>query len=236
MDILKLAAAQREETGSRLSRRLRENGFIPASLYAGGDQPTLLKLEANKWMRHLTDQLNLVNIEITGAGNQMAAVREIQRDPLSQAVIHVDFFKISMDQVTEFSVRIIFEGSPAGVSEGGVTTVASDFVAVECLPTDVPDTISVDISELEIGQSINAGGITLPEGLKLISDPGMTIVSITTIRVVEEEKPEEEVVEGEEVEVAEGEEKPAEGDEKAPEGDDKKPWEKKGFKHSGSKN
>lgn len=225
MAILKMAAATREETGSRASRKLRKEGFIPASLYAGGENPTLLKIESNKWGKFLTDQLNLVNIQFQDGGEQVAAVREIQRDPLTQGTIHVDFYRVRMDQLTEFHVAIRFEGIPVGVTDGGVRTVTSEYVAVECLPTDVPDEIPLDISQLEIGHALNAGDIILPQGLKLVSDPGMTIISITTIRVVEEEEPEEEeaVEEG-----AEGEEKPAEGEEKPAEGEDK--VREKGYK------
>ncbi|MCX6645415.1 MAG: 50S ribosomal protein L25 [bacterium] len=220
MAILKLTAVPREHSGSHSSQKLRKEGYIPVSLYSGGEPPTLLSIEQNKWGKHITEHLNLVNIQFEAGGEQVAAVREIQRDPLSQDVIHVDFFKVRMDQETEFHVAIRFDGIPQGVKDGGVRTVTSEFIQVECLPTIVPDEIPLDISGLEIGHALNARDVILPAGLKLVSDPDLTIISITTVRaVIEEVKP----VEGEVVEGAEG----AEGDEtkakaKGDEGDTKK--------------
>lgn len=220
MAILKLSATPREETGSRASQKLRSSGFIPASLYAGGEQPMLLSLETKKWGKHITGQLNLVNIQFASGGEQVAAVREIQRDPLSQEVIHVDFFKVSMDKETEFHVALRLDGIPLGVKDGGVQSVMAEYIQVECLPTIVPDEIPVDISGLQIGQNLNAGQIVLPEGIKLISDPDLTIISVTHIRVVVEEvkAEEEEAVEGAE----EGEKKPEGESKKAPYGESKK--------------
>jgi large subunit ribosomal protein L25 len=219
MAILKLTAVPREHSGSHSSQKLRKEGFIPVNLYSGGEPPTLLSIDQNKWGKHITEHLNLVNIQFEAGGEQVAAVREIQRDPLSQEVIHVDFFKVRMDQETEFHVAIRFDGIPQGVKDGGVRTVTSEFIQVECLPTIVPDEIPLDISALEIGHALNARDVILPEGLKLVSDPDLTIISITTVRaVIEEVKP----VEGEVVEGAEGAPKAEEGDQKKAGGDDKK--------------
>jgi len=209
MDILKVTVEPREELGSRASQKLRKEGFIPANLYSHGQPAKNIKLDSNKWERHIDESLNLVSIEFPDGGSQIAAVREIQRDPLSQSINHIDFLGVSMDETIEFSVSLDFQGTALGTKEGGVLTISSEMVAVECNPINVPDSISVDISELEIGDSISAGQITLPEKVKLASDPAMTLVSVTAIRVVEEDIPEE-PAEGEEL--AEGEE-PAEGEE-----------------------
>jgi len=210
MAIIKLQAESREETGSKASRRLRDAGFIPASLYAHGNDPTLLKLDAKEWMKHLTDQLNLVNIEF-GKNEQVAAVREIQRDPMSQDALHVDFYAVKMDEVTSFNVKLEFTGSPIGIANGGVRAISNDYVDVECLPTDVPDLIEVNTEDLDIGHAITAGDIVLPENVKLQSDPSMVLISVTAVRMVlpEDEEPVEAVPEGEEGEAA-----PAEGEAK----------------------
>jgi large subunit ribosomal protein L25 len=224
MAIIKLAAEPREEVGSRASRKLRTLGFIPANLYSHGQPSIKLKLEYLRWSKHLTEQLHLVSLEFPDGKNQIAAVREIQRDPMSQQVAHVEFLAVKMDEVTEFHVPIIFEGTPKGAKDGGVKTISSDHVMVECLPTVVPDSLTVNITDLDIGDSINAGAMVMPEGVKLVTDPAVTLVSITAVRaVVEAVAAVTEAVEGAaEGEAAEGGEKKAEGADKKAAGADKK--------------
>ena len=211
MAIIKLQAEPREETGTPAMRRLREAGFIPANLYSHGQPSTLLKLNETTWSKHLTDQLNLVNIEFPDGSLQVAAPREIQRDPLTQNVIHVDFLGVRMDEKIEFNVKIDFKGIPEGVKEGGVRSISSDYVAVSCFPTDVPESISVDISALNIGDSLSAGDLVMPENVELVTDTASNLVSVSAIRISEEDLEPTAVAEGEE-----GEAEAAEGEEGAP--------------------
>jgi large subunit ribosomal protein L25 len=206
MAILKVNVEPREETGTRASRKLRDSGFIPANLYSHGDDAKSIKLDSHKWSRYFTDALNLVTLEFPDGASQVVAVREIQRDPMSQTISHIDFLGVRMDEKIKFDISLNYEGIAEGTKEGGVLTISSEMVAVECSPTDVPDSITVDITELKIGDSINAGDITMPDKVELASDPAMTLVSVTTVRIVEEEEPEE-PAEGE-AEGVEGEEKP----------------------------
>jgi large subunit ribosomal protein L25 len=213
MAIIKLQAEPREETGSRATRRLRDSGFIPANLYSHGQPSTLLKLNATVWSKHLTDQLNLVNIEFPDGNVQVAAPREIQRDPLTQDVIHVDFLGVRMDEKIEFHVKINFQGTPEGVKEGGVRSISSEYVTVSCLPNDVPESIAVDISGLKIGDSLSAGELVMPENVELVTDTASNLLSVSAIRITEEELAPAAVAEGEEAaaegEAAEGEEAPS---------------------------
>jgi large subunit ribosomal protein L25 len=210
MEIMKLAVEPREQTGTRAARLLRQSGYIPAILYSSAQPTENLKLSAGMWSKHLTDQLNLVNLEFPDGATQMAALREIQRDPLTLDVLHVDLLRVRMDEATEFHVFLDYQGTPQGVKDGGVRTVLSEYLMVECLPSDVPDSIPVDISALKIGESLHAEHVTLPDGVKLLTDPAVTLISVAAVRVVEEVKP----VEAVEAEAAEeGEEKPAEKEE-----------------------
>jgi len=210
MEIMKLAVEPRQETGTRAARLLRQSGYIPAILYSSAQPTESLKLSAGMWSKHLTEQLNLVNLEYPDGNTQMVALREIQRDPLTQHVLHVDFLRVRMDEATEFHVFLDYQGTPQGVKDGGVPTLLSEYLMVECLPSDVPDSIPVDISALKIGESLHARDVILPDGVKLLADPAVTLVSIAAVRVVEEVKPVE-VVEAEAAE--EGEEKPGEKEE-----------------------
>ncbi len=215
MTIVKIDCEPRQESGSKASRKLRASGYIPVVLYSHGQPAMPFQLDGRKWSNLFTESLHLVRLELPGGGFQMAAVREIQRDPMTQDVIHADFQGVSMDEATEFRINVEFIGTPIGVKDGGVLTISSDHIMVECLPTKVPDKVSIDIDALAIGHSLNAGQVALPEDVKLVSDPASVLVSITTVRVVVEEvKPE----------VAEV---PVEGAEEAKPGEEKEEKEEK---------
>jgi len=200
MSILSINVETREKVGSRACNKLRLSGFIPVVLYSDGNPAVSLQLDTKKWGRYITEQLHLVELVLPDGKKSFAAPREIQKDPMTQAVLHVDFQGVKLDEAAEFNVAVDFTGIPVGVKDGGVTTISSEHVTVECLPTDVPDTIPIDISHLRVGQALMAGDLVLPEGIKLISDRAMVLVSITAVRqVVEEvvaEVPAEGAVEG----------------------------------------
>jgi large subunit ribosomal protein L25 len=202
MAIIKLAATQRQEIGSRASQSMRVSGFIPAILYAHGKPAIPLKLDSLSWSKALETELHLVMLDVSGEKPQTATVREVQRDPMSQDIIHIDLLKIEMDEAVHFSVKVNFTGTPIGTKEGGVTQVLTSHIEVECLPTNVPDFISVDITHLDLGSSLHARDLTIPENVKLITEPDVTLVSVAAVRIAvekEEVKPVEgEVVEGEE--------------------------------------
>jgi large subunit ribosomal protein L25 len=188
MAILKLTADPRTGTGSNSSRALRETGFIPANLYSHGTESTMLQLNATTWSKALGMETHLVMLDITGAKPEMAALREIQRDPMTQKIIHVDLLRIKMDEAVHFSIKIEFTGTPKGAKDGGVTQIMAGHVEVECLPTDVPDFLSVDITGLGLGESIHARDLAIPEGVKLITDPDVALVSVAVVRVVASDK------------------------------------------------
>ena len=200
MSILKLKAETREEVGSRASVRIRDGGYIPANLYSHGDPSTPLKLQMNLWSKALAEEFNLVTLQLPGR-EQLATVKEIQREPLSQRIIHIDLQGIKMDEPIEFSVKIEFTGTPKGLKGGGVLSISSDHVNVLSLPKDLPDHLTCEISHLDIGQSISARDLALPEEITLVSDPALTLASVLLVRIVVEE-PEKPVV-GEEGAVGE---------------------------------
>ena len=128
---------------------------------------------------------------------------------MTQELLHVDFIRIKMDETTEFHIPVEYIGIAEGVKDGGVLTISSEMVQVECLPTSIPESIKIDVSEMKIGESKHAGDLVMPEGVKLVSEQAMVLLSITSIRVAEVK---EEVPEGEEGAEGEGEgEKAAEG-------------------------
>lgn len=188
MAILRLAAQPREKLGSRACRALRRQGFIPANLYSHGEKTTSLQLDQASWSKALSEETHLIMLQMPDGKAEMAALREIQRDPMTQQILHIDLLRVKMDEHIHFSVKVEYTGTPKGVKEGGVCQIFSEHVEVECLPSQVPDFLKIDISGLRIGDSLSARDIVLPEGIKLITGLDTALVSVTAVRMAEAAK------------------------------------------------
>ena len=224
MAVVELQAWPREERGSRPSRRLRRQGLVPAVLYGRGEPNVLLKLQEQDLFELLTTHTSVVELQWDST-TQPAQVKELQVDRLEDRVLHADFVRISLSEKIEVSVPLETVGEAPGVEEGGVLEMQMREVDVECLPQAIPESIEVDVSELEMGDSLLIRDLDWPEGVTPLNDPtrvSVGVVSPTEIEEEEEEEPEEmfaepEVIgeEEEEEELLEGEE--AEGEEEIPE-------------------
>jgi len=216
-------AVSRESSTSNEARRLRREGKLPAVVY-GGDKDsiavTLVPRELLTILKSDSGQNTVFQVKI---GDEDAAetvmVFDYQVDPIRHNLTHADLVRISMDKAIEVSVHLVFTGEPKGVEmDGGVLDQAMREVTVECLPTDIPESLEVDVSELEIGDSVRVVDIVVPRNVKVLVDEDTTLASV--VPPVSEEDLEvavEEVPFGEEVEpelVGEGEEGEAEPEEK----------------------
>lgn len=195
---LTVKAEKREDLGKNASRRLRRQGRIPAILYGEGtfnvplvvgkkDIISILKSESGE---------NTIFKVVFDSKTQDAMIKEVQMDPRTDELLHVDLIKISMDKAVRVSVPIILLGDPVGVkSEGGFIDFMTREAEVECLPGDIPENIKVDISGLHLHQSVKIGDIQPPAGVKIISDAGAVVVLISLPRAEEvTAKPAEEEV------------------------------------------
>jgi large subunit ribosomal protein L25 len=219
MAVVELEAWPREERGSRPSRRLRRKGLVPAVLYGRDEPNVLLKLREQDLFDLLTAHTSVVELQWDST-SQPAQVKELQVDRLEDRVLHADFVRISLSEKIEVSVPLEVVGEAPGVEEGGVLEMQTREVEVECLPQAVPESIEIDVSELEMGDAIHVRDLDTPEGISILEDPGRVtvgVVSPTEIEEEEEEEPEEmfaepEVIgeEEEEEELLEGEEAEAE--------------------------
>jgi len=140
-----------------------------------------------------------------------AMLKEIQMDPVKRTILHVDLYEISMDKTIEVEVPIILRGAPKGVSEGGILQQVSRTLEISCLPDNIPDAFELEVSELEIGDSLHVSDLKIPEGIEVLAEEELTIATVVPPTKVEEIEPEvpEEEEEREEVEaeaVAETEE------------------------------
>ena len=216
MQRAKLEVTSREATGKGAMRRIRAEGGVPAAVYGSGSLGMNLRVDAHtldQVISHGTNQL----IDLKGAGKaRLVLLKEIQRDPVSQALVHADFFQVDTEKKIHVSVPLHFEGRPYGVEMGGVLEPLFREVEVECLPLEIPDGFRLDVSPLDIGDSLHVSDLEVPAGVELLADSELAVIHVIAPRVVEEEtEGEGEGEEGEGVEAAAA----AEGAEAAPEDD-----------------
>src|SRR5437899_8826493 len=188
---VKLKAEPRNNVGRSGVRKLRARGIIPAVIYGGKVKPQPLQVAArdiNAIMSHASGENVLVDLEITGEkSNRAALVQEVQHSPVRGEIVHVDFHAISMDETIQAEVPLEAIGTPVGVKTfGGLLEQSLRSLAIECLPRDLPDRITVDVSQLNIGDSIHVREIQLPPGVTSKVLPDLTAFSVLA-PVVEEE-------------------------------------------------
>src|SRR2546428_10058276 len=189
---VKLKAEKRAEIGRAAARKLKARGIVPAIIYGGKEKPQPLQLsvrDINAMLSHASGENILVELEIDGEkSNRTALVQEVQHSPVGGDVLHVDFHAISMDEKIQADVPLEALGVPTGVKNfGGLLEQNLRVLAIECLPRDLPDKITVDVSELNIGNSIHVRDIKLPSGVTAKVQPDLTAFSV--MAPVIEEKP-----------------------------------------------
>jgi len=224
-DKFDLIAELREDQGKGASRRLRLQGKVPAIIYGAGRPPRSLSFDQNKVLQQLENESfysSILNIKVNDK-SQAAILKDLQRHPAKQMVMHMDFQRIVDDVEIKMNVPLHFIGEELapGVKTGGgsVSRLLND-VEVSCLPKYLPEYLEVDISELELDEMLSLSEIKLPEGVEIPQlAPGIdNDQPMVSIHVIKEIVIEEEEIEGEEGEVVEGEEgEAAEGDESAAE-------------------
>jgi large subunit ribosomal protein L25 len=224
-DNVDLQAKEREERGKNAARRLRASGMVPAVLYGDGSEArgtTALAVPdrvVDYTLHHLGDNA-LYDIDL-GAGGSTARIVDVQRDPVTGRLIHVDFAPVDMQERIEVTVPVHVVGEAPGTEEGGVLQQVAYEVQIETLPGDIPQELTLDVSSLGMNENLTLADLMLPDVITLISDPeevAATVTAPTEITeedleaagVVEEEPEEGEPVEGEELE--EGEEAAEEGE------------------------
>ena len=214
-----LAASRRHETGKGVARRLRAAGQVPAVLYGKDQAPISLTLDAREALslfHSISVENTIVNVQIDDDKEVLETlVREIQMHPYRPDIVHVDFYCIERGVALEVEIPANYNGTPQGVRDGGVLEVILHEFRVKCIPSKIPESIEIDISHLDIGDSIHVSEVPMDEGVELLTDPGQTACLVSAPRA--EEEVEEEVEEGLEGEEGVEGEEGAEGE--APEGD-----------------
>lgn len=206
-----LQAEVREGRGKGAARRLRSTGKVPATMYGRGADPMALVVDARALAQTLSTDAGLnvlIDLQVDGESH-LTLAREIARNPVRGNILHVDFLKISKDTKIQVEVPVHLEGEAPGTKEGGVLEHHLWHFSVECLPTDVPDSLTVDISNVRVGDSVRVGDVATTEGIRILQDPDEVILTCIVPQLRTEPELEEAAVEGEEAVVAaEGEAAP----------------------------
>jgi large subunit ribosomal protein L25 len=188
MEISELKASQRKTSGKGVSRRLRKEGMTPAVFYGPKTEPVLLVVNSSDLKRILKgkEENIFINLQI-GNGRHMekfTLIKELQIDPVSRKFLHVDFCEIDMQRAITVGVPIHFKGHAIGIDNGGDLHHIKREIAVSCLFTVLPEFIEVDISGLDIGDSIKVQDIKLPDGVNVLDPQDTILASVTAPKAV----------------------------------------------------
>jgi large subunit ribosomal protein L25 len=219
-----IEAELRTKTGKGVARKIRRNGLITGVVYGRGNDPRSIKVDPLDIEKLLLSNA-IFDLTFVGEDGEAATViiKDYQKDVIKQNLLHVDFQFISMDEKITVFVPMHLEGEAVGVRDGGVLQQLLREIEINALPAEIPEEITIDISELEVGESLSVVDLELLDGIDLVTDSDEVIVTVVTPTELIEEDEDEEEEEFLEPEVI-GEEDEEEGEETEEE-EEPKPWE-----------
>jgi large subunit ribosomal protein L25 len=183
-------AVERNQRGKNEARRLRASGRIPAVLYGEREGARPIAVDPKSLARILRTEQGantLIALNLPDGGGAQVLVKEYQLDPVTHEVLHADFYRVAMDKVIRVQVSVVAHGEPKGVKQqGGVLDLVHRQIEIECLPSDIPKNIEVDVTEMMVGQSIRVRDIATNPKWKSLSDPDMMILHVIIPKVEEE--------------------------------------------------
>lgn len=208
MDQYTLSAQERDQIGTQSVRKMRNENQIPAVFYGPASNSTPLTInvvDLEKIIKQAGSENMIIGLEINKKDNTLdkkqVMLKELQVDPIKDRYIHADFYEIRMDQELILDIAVTLINTPKGVKEGGILQHIRREITVSCLPDKIVDQLELDVSELDIGDTLHIGDIRLPEGIKAVDDENLTVATVIAPTAQEEEEIEEEL-EGEETEEA----------------------------------
>ena len=173
--------AKNKGTGSRVSRRLRAKGKIPAIIYGHNITPQPISIARDDVLAMVKRASHLAQLKV-GDATEMVLVRDVQWDYLGKEIIHLDFARVSADESIETEVKLEMHGTAPGVAEGGVLDVVIHALAVRCRANAIPDAIRVELGDLKLDGVIHVRDLKLPEGVEALADGDLTVVHVATPR------------------------------------------------------
>ena len=195
MEKIIVKADKRPEIGKGSARSLRRMGMVPAIIYSEGNS-TPIKVQGKQMTKLIYSgggEHALITMELNEDGAKSSEhpvlIKDYQRDPVSEELLHVDFMEVSLKKLLTVSIAVVIVKQPVGVKMGGIMQQNLREVEVECLPTQIPDRFEVNAESVEIGGSLHVSDLPVHEGVKFITDPSEVILTVTT-PVIEEAAPE----------------------------------------------
>ena len=181
-------ARPRADFGKNVNRRLRAQGLIPGVLYGARKQAVPVAVspkEIGSILRSASGENTLFDLQLDGSRRKVI-LKEFQVEPIKGRLLHADFYEVALDQKLEVTVHIELSGVPTGVKvEGGVLDFVTRELEVECLPTEIPERIVVDVSELALGKHVRVSDVKVPDRVKVLTDPDVVIAHVVAPRAEE---------------------------------------------------
>jgi large subunit ribosomal protein L25 len=171
-----LKVERRERTGSKSAAQVRKEGRIPAVVYGHKKEPMAVSLDAHSFVQGLHHGHRLFDVQ-TGRKKEKMLVKDLQYDYLGKTIIHADLVRVDVTETVRVTVPIELKGTAKGAHEGGIVEAHSDHLEVECKVTDIPESIVLSVKELEVGDTLHAKDVVLPDGVMLVSDPSLLIAT-----------------------------------------------------------
>lgn len=176
---VKLVAQPRQAHGSQEARRLRRKGQVPAVIYGHKEAVVPVALSGEELQAALRHHARVLDLETNGKLEKVL-IKEVQYDYLGKELLHVDFARVSADERVKVTVALELKGVAPGVTAGGVLDQPIHALEVECLAVSIPESIRVNISEMQIGTVLHVRDLVLPPGVKAMADPGLVVVQVRT--------------------------------------------------------
>ncbi len=182
-----LEVSRREGTGKEIAKKLRQKGQVPAVVYGGHREPVAITVDrkavADLIQKSEHGVRSIFLLKMSGTDQQRhAMIKDMQINPISRKLIHIDFVRILMDEVVRVTVPVHLNGTPIGVKEGGVLDWQVRDLHVECLPNAIPDSIEVEVGEVGMHHYLRIADLKLPDGVKVLDDLERVVIGVTHAR------------------------------------------------------
>lgn len=202
MSIAELKVELREETGKQKAKAIRKAGRVPGIYYSNYDKPRNISIDTHELTRLLVKEFTVLNVIVGGKEELKCIIREIQRDPVTDAFVHVDLLGVRLDEKVSLSVPVVLKGTAAGVREGGILEQLLREVEIEGLPLDIPEHIQIDVTDMNIGDTIMLSDVVVDK-YEFVTELKQPLAHVSVSKAALSEGLEEEEEEGEEGEETE---------------------------------
>jgi large subunit ribosomal protein L25 len=176
-EVFVLEVEDRTKSGTNAAKQLRKKGLVPAVMYGHGEETAVLSVPGDALFKAIRHGVRIFDVKHKG-GTQKTLLRDVQWDPLGHDILHADFYRVRADEKITLDVKVELKGTAPGVTGGGVLVQQIHSLHVECLIVNIPESIRVNIGELQLDQAIHVKEITLPEGVTVKNDPEAIVVQI----------------------------------------------------------